>query len=221
MHIAEGILPASWAVVWWAVAATFVSFGLRQLKARSVVDPRSFQLAALLGAAVFVISCLPIPVPVVGSTSHACGVGMAAILTSPLIAVVIASVALALQALFLGHGGLSTLGANIVSMGVVGAVSGYLAFQIARRSGVPVWGAAFLAGLTADWMTYAATSIEIALALHGQKPVLTVFVAVLAGFAPTQVPLGVLEGLVSGSAYALIAQRRPELLHLLAARKPR
>ena len=46
--------------------------------------------------------------------------------------VVVASIALLLQALFLAHGGLTTLGANIMSMGVVGAFSAYGIYHLLR-----------------------------------------------------------------------------------------
>jgi cobalt/nickel transport system permease protein len=220
MHIAEGILPFGWALLWGCVAAPFLAWGLRELRVRSASEPLYKQMVALVGAAVFVISCLPIPVPIAGSTAHPCGTGLAAILIGPAITVVVASVALVLQALFLAHGGLTSLGANIVSMGVVGAYVGYLAFRLARYAGVPWWGAAFLAGLLSDWATYAITALELAAALHGARSTSTVFLGVIAAFVPTQIPLGLVEGVISAGAYRMVRTRRPELLRLLLGRKP-
>lgn len=71
---------------------------------------------------------------------------MAAIIIGPSLTVVVSSIALLLQALFLSHGGLTTLGGNIVSMGIIGAFSGWLAFQGARKVGIPIWWAAFMRG---------------------------------------------------------------------------
>ena len=62
-------------------------------------------LVAMLGAAVFAISCMPVPVPTAGTCSHPCGTGLAAIFVGPSRAVLLTVVALILQALFLAHGG--------------------------------------------------------------------------------------------------------------------
>jgi cobalt/nickel transport system permease protein len=169
---------------------------------------------ALIGSAIFVISCMPVPIPWVGTCSHPCGTGLGALLIGPGPTVVVASIALMFQALFLAHGGLTTLGANIVSMGVVGAFSAYLIFHILRSVKVPVPAAAFLAGAFSDWATYAMTSLELSSALHGDGSMGVMFAAVAAAFAPTQIPLGIAEGFVTAIAYQFILSRRPDLLGL-------
>jgi cobalt/nickel transport system permease protein len=212
MHIAEGILPAKWAGLWYVVAAPFLAWGLWDIKRRSEADPRYKAFVALVGAAVFIISCMPIPVPVAGSCSHPCGTGLAAILIGPGPAVVVTTIALALQALFMAHGGLSTLGANVVSMGVLGAFSGYAVWRIGRKIGLPVMVAAFAAGMIADWATYAGTSFELASALHADRSLWVLFATLLVAFMPTQIPLGLFEGALTAGAYSFVNARRPELL---------
>lgn len=214
MHISEGILPVAWAGLWFAVALPFVAWGLRDLRARSRKAPEFKALVGLMGAAVFVISCMPIPVPTAGTCSHPCGTGMAAIFIGPAPTVVIASVALMLQALFLAHGGLSTLGANIASMGIAGAFTGYAAFRAARCLRLPPVAAAFLAGMLSDWATYSVTAFALASALHGGEPLVKMLGAIAAAFVPTQLPLGILEGFLCAGAYKFISVRRPELLAL-------
>jgi cobalt/nickel transport system permease protein len=216
MHISEGILPAPWAALWFLLAIPFVAWGLRDLRIRSARMPQFKPLVGLVGAAVFIISCMPIPVPSAGTCSHPCGTGLAAILIGPTLTVVVTSIALLLQALFLGHGGLTTLGADIVSMGVVGGFVGYGVFHLLRKLGVSWLIAAFLAGMLSDWATYATTSVELATALHGSAPVGTLIKAILIAFVPTQIPLGIFEGFVTAGAYRFIFVRRPELLHSLA-----
>jgi cobalt/nickel transport system permease protein len=210
MHIAEGILPPSWAGLWFALAAPFLWLGLREIRRRSGAAPHFKVLTGLVGAAVFVISCMPVPIPFTGTCSHPCGTGLAAIIVGPAVTTVIAAVALLLQALFLAHGGLTTLGANIVSMGVVGAYAGWLVFAGMRRLGFGMIVAAGAAGLVSDWATYAATSGELAAALHGGTPFTAMFSAIALAFLPTQVPLGVLEAIVSGAAVRFLIARRPE-----------
>jgi cobalt/nickel transport system permease protein len=155
-------------------------------------------------------------VPTAGTCSHPCGTGMAAILIGPSLTVVVASIALVLQALFLAHGGLTTLGANIFSMGVMGAFTGYGVFVLAKRLGAPWVVAAFMAGLLSDWVVYAGTSFSLATALHGDGSVASMFLTILLAFVPTQVPLGILEGFITAGAYRLVHNRRPEFLGMLA-----
>lgn len=212
MHISEGILPAPWAGLWFALSVPFLIWGLRDLRVRSEREPMFKSLVGLVGAAVFVISCMPIPVPTAGTCSHPCATGMAAILIGPALTVLITSIALLLQALFLAHGGLTTLGADIVSMGAAGAFVGYGVFRLATALGLPRWLAAFLGGLLSDWATYAVTSFELASALHGNAGLGQTFLAIAVAFCPTQIPLGILEGLVTTAACRFIEKRRPGLI---------
>ncbi|HEB72169.1 MAG TPA: energy-coupling factor ABC transporter permease [Nitrospirae bacterium] len=213
MHISEGILPAGWAAFWFITAAPFVWLGLRELKTRTDESPQFKPFLGLVGAAIFIISCMPIPVPVAGATSHPAGVGLAAILIGPWLTALVSSVALALQALFLAHGGLTTLGANTMSMGVMGALTGYITFKAGKKIGMSTYMAAFAAGLLSDWVTYAGTSLFMALALHADGSFWKMFLSIMVAFAPTQVPLGLLEGFMTAGAYEFIRSRRPELIY--------
>jgi len=209
------MLPVGWAAGWYAVALPFVAWGVRDVRQRNAENSYYKSLAGLMGAAVFVISCLPIPVPGTGSCAHPTGVGLAVLFIGPAPTVVISAIALGLQALFLSHGGLSTLGANIMSMGIGGAFAGYYVFRVCRGLGLPAWGAAFAAGLLSDWATYTLTSLELARALADPVNFLRMLATILLAFVPTQVPLGVLEGFISAGAYSFILSRRPDLVPVL------
>lgn len=211
MHLADGILPARWALAWTLLALPFVAVALWRLE-RGAPDPGRRALVAMVAAAVFLISCMPVPVPTAGTCSHPCGTGLAAILVGPWLTVLVTVVALLLQALFLAHGGFTTLGADVLSMGVAGAFVGWAVFRLGRRAGLALAPAAFFAGVLSDWATYAATSFELATALHGARSVATAFRAVLLAFVPTQLPLGLLEGALSAGALAFLARRRHDLL---------
>ena len=166
-------------------------------------------LVGLVGAAVFIISCMPIPVPSAGTCSHPCGTGLAAILIGPTLTVVVTSVALLLQALFLAHGGLTTLGADIVSMGLAGAFVGYGVFHFLRRLGVSWLIAAFLAGVLR--LGLHCHVLRTGERLHG-GPLGNMFKVILFAFGPPG-PLGVLGFCLMG-AYRFILSR-PELLNCL------
>jgi cobalt/nickel transport system permease protein len=220
MHISEGILPLPWALLWFLASAPFLASGLKSLRERGAAMPELKPLVGLAGAAVFVISCMPIPVPGTGTCSHPCGTGLAALLVGPALTVVIASVSLTLQALFLAHGGLTTLGANIFSLGVAGAYAAIGTYTIARAAGASRFTASFLAGVFSDWATYLMTSLELAGALSGDASFGTMFRAISLAFVPTQLPLGIAEGFVTAGALKFILARKPALA-FVTARKER
>ncbi len=212
MHISDGILPLEWSAFWFVVAAPFAGYGLYRLKKKSEADLSFKPLAGLMAAAVFVISCMPIPVPTAGTSSHLCGTGISSILLGPVISVLISAAALLIQALFLGHGGLSSWGADIVSMGIAGSFAGYGAFGLLRTLRFSVAVSGFVAGLFADWATYLMTSVELASGIRGESPFLPLFWKIAVAFIPTQLPLGVLEGAMTAGMLVLLTKKRPELL---------
>ncbi|MGA7828480.1 MAG: energy-coupling factor ABC transporter permease [Geobacteraceae bacterium] len=212
MHISEGILPLPWAAFWYALALPFVALGIRRLNILAKEDLSFKPLVGLMAAVVFIISCMPVPVPTAGTCSHPCGTGMAAILLGPFVSSLIAAVALLLQALFLSHGGISTWGANIFSMGVVGSFAGYFTFKGLRMISVPLGLAAFFAGLLADWATYLTTSVELASGIRGNEPFLPLMEKILLAFVPTQLPLGILEGAMTAGMVILLYRKRPDIL---------
>jgi cobalt/nickel transport system permease protein len=220
MHVSEGILPWGWAVFWYCASAPFVAWGLYRLKGLSGKDLAFKPLAGLITALVFIISCVPIPVPVVGSTSHPCGTAMSAILLGPGVSVIVAACALFIQALFLSHGGLSTLGANVFSMGVMGSFTGYAAFRFLRGLKVNLVVSAFVAGICADWATYLATSVELSSGIRGDAPFFPLFLKIMAAFMPTQLPLGILEGAMTAGMISLLLKRKPDLLVRMRLLKP-
>ncbi|WP_239470531.1 energy-coupling factor ABC transporter permease [Archangium violaceum] len=220
MHLAEGLLPFGWAAGWTVSVLPLLALGVMRLRQRVAQSPLYSPFVAMLAAAVFVISCMPVPVPITGTCSHPCGTGLAAVLIGPVMTVLVTFVALLLQALFLAHGGLTTLGADIWSMGVVGGFVGYGVFHGLRAVRAPLGVAAFAAGMLSDWATYAMTSFELASALHGSQPLGSTLGTLLLAFLPTQLPLGILEGALTAGAIVFISRRRPALLHFHALPAP-
>lgn len=216
MHLADGILPARWAALWTVAALPFVAIALVLLTRRQARDAFYQPFVAMVAAAVFLLSCMPVPVPTAGTCSHPCGTALAAILVGPWMTVLVTLVALLLQAIFLAHGGFTTLGADVVSMGVAGAFVGWAVFRALRAGGASAWLAAFVAGVLGDWATYATTSLELATALHGARSTASTFATVALAFVPTQLPLGLGEGVLTAGAIAFLARRRRDILVRLA-----
>ncbi len=212
MHISEGILPFNWAALWFAVAMPFVAYGMMRLKKISKEDISVKPLVGLMAAVVFVISCMPIPVPTAGTCSHPGGTAIPAILVGPSISVLVTAVALLIQALFLAHGGLSTWGADILSMGIAGAFTGYAVFRLLRKFNVNLGVSAFFAGVLSDWAIYLTTSVELASGIRGDAAFLPLFTKIVIAFVPTQLPLGILEGFMTAGMVTLLYKRRADLL---------
>jgi cobalt/nickel transport system permease protein len=167
-------------------------------------------ILALMGAAVFVISVWHIPVPVTGSSSHPNGTALASIIIGPLATAAISGIVLFFQ-VFLGHGGITSLGANLISLGVVGGFVGIGVFLLLKKLGASVWLAAGVAGFIGDLSTYACTSLQLAISLNpgsiGQH-----WGIYMLGYLPTQIPLAILEFAFTAAAVQYIYIHRPEIL---------
>ncbi len=220
MHISEGILPFNWAVIWFAVALPFVAYGLKRFRELSKDDLSFKPLIGLLAAIVFVISLMPIPVPTAGTCSHPGGTAIPAILVGPTVSILITGVALLIQALFFAHGGLSTWGADVVSMGVVGSFVGIGVFRGLRKMKASLGVSAFCAGMLSDWGIYLTTSVELAAGIRGDEPFWSLFSKILIAFVPTQLPLGIVEGAMTAGMVTLLFKRRPDILAKLGVIKP-
>ena len=212
MHIEDGILsPLAWGS-WYAVTTAFIILGIREIK-KKVQENLSYKpFLAMTGVAVFVISAMHLPVPVTGSCSHPCGTPLAAIIVGPLATAVISAIVLFFQAIFLGHGGITTIGANDFSMGIVGGISGYLSWKLLRSLRSPLWLAAGVAGFVGDIMTYLTSSFELSLSLHGHVPLLKQWMIFFMGYAPTQLPLAIAEAVFTAAVLQVMVNRRPDLL---------
>jgi cobalt/nickel transport system permease protein len=212
MHIEDGILSPQACATWYAVTTVFVVPGIYEIKRRIRENLSYKPFLAMIGVAVFVISSMHIPVPVTGSCSHPCGTTLASIIVGPFASVVISAIVLFFQAIFLGHGGITTIGANTVSMGIAGTFSGYFLWKILRAANLPLWLAAGVAGLVGDLVTYLISAFELALSLHGNVPLVKQWMIFFMGYAPTQLPLAIGEAVFTAAVLQAMVTRRPDLL---------
>jgi len=206
MHIIEGFLPGFWALVWFGIATPVVSYGT--LKTARLVKSDSINKShgAVAAAFIFVLSALKIP-SVTGSTSHPTGTGISVVLFGPAITAFLSTIVLLYQALLLGHGGLTTLGANVTSMGIVGPLFGWLVFR-SLRPYVDLQKATFAAAVVANWTTYLVTSLQLGAAFPTEAGIGGIVDATLtfAGvFSVTQIPVGIVEGALAAGLIGYIA----------------
>jgi cobalt/nickel transport system permease protein len=195
MHIMEGYLPLGWCLFWDIVCIPFLVLGF--LKIRKIVDNdrKSITLLAITGAFVFVISSLKIP-SVTGSCSHMTGTGLGAILFGPCVTSILGLIVLLFQAILLAHGGLTTLGANCFSMAIAGPIVSWAVYKLLKGTGVNNKVSIFLAAFLGDLFTYCVTSVELAAAYHAGGLGAALF-KFLMNFAATQIPLAIIEGILT------------------------
>jgi cobalt/nickel transport system permease protein len=216
MHIMEGFLPGNWAIAWGIISLLFIVFGLKKVGQISQMNINMKMLLGLCGAFAFVLSSLKIP-SVTGSCSHPTGVGLGAILFGPTVAGVLALIVLLFQAILLAHGGLSTLGANVFSMGVAGPFAAYFIYRALDKSGASKSISVFCAAAMADLVTYVVTSIQLGLAFPAEVGgVTTSIVKFLSIFAFTQIPLAISEGLLTVVVFNMLMSYNKSELEELA-----
>lgn len=197
MHIMEGYLPAKFCVAWGIICIPFLLAGFMRIRKILSENRKSITLLAMSGAFIFVISSLKIP-SVTGSCSHMTGTGLGAILFGPSVVTLLGVVVLLFQAILLAHGGLTTLGANTFSMSVAGPLLSFGIYQLCKKVKCNKRVAVFLAASLGDLFTYCVTSIQLAMAYPSPEGGIgTSVVKFLGVFAPTQIPLAVVEGILT------------------------
>jgi cobalt/nickel transport system permease protein len=132
VHIPDGYLSPQTCAVAFAVAVPVWAVAARRVNL--VVKTRNVPLLAILAALSFLVMMFNIPIPD-GTTAHAVGAVIIAIVLGPWAAVIAVSVALLFQALLFGDGGVLAYGANVVNMAVIMPFVGYGLYKlIAGRS---------------------------------------------------------------------------------------
>ena len=216
MHIMEGFLPTPWWQIWFAVSIPVIMYGIHKLNGLVKEKREILPLLAVAGAFIFVLSSLKLP-SLTGSCSHPTGTGIGAIMFGPAITAVLSTIVLIYQAIFLAHGGLTTLGANVFSMGIVGPVVSYFIYKAGMKAKINFYLVIFLAAALGDWATYMVTSTQLALAYPAGGVLtfgafLSSFGKFAAVFAFTQAPLAIVEGAVSALLFKYVVEVKSDIL---------
>jgi len=229
MHIPDGYLSPSTCIALYSAAMPFWYVAFARVK--HLLSSKMVPLLAVASAFCFVIMMFNVPLPG-GTTGHAVGMGAATVVLGPWASMLALSIALLIQALFFGDGGITTLGANCFNMAVVGSLTAYLIYrQVAGRTG-PTSSrrtiAAALAGYSAINTAALLTACELGIqplffkdatgaplyapySLHVAIPAMMIGHLSFAGIA---------ELVVSGGVVAYLQRTNPSLLDYKAAAKP-
>jgi cobalt/nickel transport system permease protein len=176
MHIPDGFIAPQVYLPTYAAAGGLWLVGLRKLKSR--LREETIPRLAVTTALAFVLMMIAIPWP--GGTSvHASGVGLLAILFGPWVAFMATSLVLLMQALVFGAGGITALPVNALAMGLAGGAAGWTAYRLLRR-----WREA-PALIAAGWCSVVVPAVVVAVVL-GVQPL----VARAADGSPLFFPFG-------------------------------
>lgn len=209
MHIPDGFLSAGVAAATGLAAIAAVGYGLRV--ANIELDEARVPLLGVLAAFIFAAQMLNFPIAG-GTSGHFLGATLAAVLLGPWLACLVMAVVLVVQAFAFADGGISALGANVLNMGVLGALlAGFLVLLAARL--LPRTRAAFLGAVgVVSWLAVmvgaAATSFE--LALSNTVPLGTALPAMLGVHSL----IGIGEAVISVAAVSAVLAARPDLVAL-------
>jgi cobalt/nickel transport system permease protein len=207
MHIPDGFLSNEVAAAAAVLAVIAVGYALRV--ANRELDDDRVPLLGVLAAFIFAVQMLNFPVAG-GTSGHLLGAALAAVLLGPWLACLVMAVVLTAQAFVFADGGITALGANVLNMGVLGALLAGLLLGTAIRT-LPRSRTAFLASVGAvAWLAVmvgaAATSLE--LALSDTVPLGTVLPAMLGVHAL----IGVGEAVITVAAVSAVLATRPDLI---------
>ena len=127
MHIPDGYLSPLTSLILFILVTPFWVIGARRLRKR--INARNVPLIALMAAFSFIIMMFNVPLPG-GTSGHAVGGALAAIILGPGVASIAVSIALVIQAVFFGDGGILQIGANCFNMAVVLPYVSYAIYRL-------------------------------------------------------------------------------------------
>ena len=225
MHFMEGSLPIEWCIFWAVLSAPFIIYGIWKLTVMIKENRRVLPLLAVSGAFIFVICALPVETPV--GCSHVTGTGLSTAFFGPGITSVLGLIVVLLQALLLGHGGLTTLGATVFSLGIAGPFAAWFVFKGMRKAGKAGLGISiFIAALVANLVTCIVASLQFALAYSDfssfamfMSSCSSLFITSLLGYSFIQVPLAFIDGIICALIAKYIVRIKPEILKTLGVIK--
>ena len=221
MHIPDGYLSPATCAALYGGSAPFWWIALRRM--RRGLNTHMVPLLSVFAAFSFIVMMFNLPLPG-GTTGHAVGVGIAAIVLGPWASILAISIALVIQALLFGDGGITAIGANCFNMAILGSLTAYGVYRVvAGRTPIEAPRRVFAAGLAgylAINLSALATAIELGLqpllyrdasgaALYAPYPLQIAIPAMMAGHLTVA---GLAEMVLSGGVVAYLQRFEPGLL---------
>ncbi|WP_276619692.1 cobalt transporter CbiM [Syntrophomonas wolfei] len=221
MHIPDGYLAPQTAIPLLVAAVPLLAVGVK--KVGETVKKREVPVLAVGAAFSFVIMMFNLPIPG-GSSAHAVGAVLLAILMGPWAAFVGVSVALIIQALVFGDGGVMAIGANCINIALVMSFVGYYVYRMIRGNADSTSGRAVVAAFLAGYVALNAAAFITALEFGSQyhlfqaadgTPLYFMYplkVAIAAMMSEHLLLAGPVEGIVTSLGMLFVSRNYPEML---------
>lgn len=207
LHIPDAFVSAPVAAVGFALSGIAIAVAVRMTN-RNLAE-RMVPLMGIMAAFIFAAQMMNFPVAG-GTSGHLLGGALAAILLGPWAAIIVMTAVVGLQALLFQDGGLAALGVNVLNMGVITALGGYVIYRVVVQF-----------ARLGDWVRLAG-AFAAAWATVMLAALATVFQLVLSDTSPLEVALpammgvhaliGIGEGLITLAAVAFVWTTRRDLL---------
>lgn len=205
MHIPDSFVPLGQAIIYWIIALPFIFMAVKW--AGKEMDDTKVPILAALAAGIFAIQALNIPIGM-GTSGHMVGATLVAIIfASPWAGVLVLTLVLLVQGFVFGDGGISTMGANILNMGVISGFVGYYAFAALMKLKLNLQISSFIGAWLGLFVSALACAVQMYLA--GTFPLVPGLIAM----GTYHFIIGIIgEGLITAIAVSAIASSRPDLL---------
>jgi cobalt/nickel transport system permease protein len=209
MHIPDGFLSAPVWVAAGALSAAAVAASSARLG--RTMQEKQVPLMGVTAAFIFAAQMVNFPIAS-GTSGHLVGGVLAALLLGPWAGTLVMTAVLVVQALLFQDGGITALGANVLNMGVLPCLLGFVAYRLLRRLLSGTRGALASAFLTA-WLMVVLSALlaSVQIALSGTIPLRLVLPAMVGVHAL----IGIGEGLITAAALAFLLRVRKDLVHPL------
>lgn len=207
MHIPDGFLDTPTALATAGVSLGVVAYAARRTGRE--MGERTVPLLGVTAAFIFAAQMLNFPVAA-GTSGHFLGAAFAAIVMGPWAAAVVMVVVVVVQAVGMADGGITALGANVLNMGVVAVLAGYVAHR-ALRALLPATTTWYLAGVAgAAWLSVVAAAVGTAveLGVSGTVPLRMV----LPAMTSVHMVIGIGEALITTTVLGTVLASRPDLV---------
>lgn len=211
MHIADGYLSPQTAITSFVIVVPLWIYGFKKLKSK--LNEKTIPILGALSALSFIIMMFNIPIPG-GTSGHAVGATLIAILINPWIAFISVSLVLLIQAVVFGDGGISTLAVNSFAMGFVAAFSGYYIFNLLKKYKFAPFVAGYISLVLASSMVAIVLGIQPIFWTHNGHPLyfpfdLKVTIPMMVG---GHLLFGIAEGIFTQLIYTLLKKDKKEII---------
>jgi len=207
MHIPDGFLDLRICLITYIITIIFWFFAFK--RAKETLTDKQIPLMAVLTAMFFAAQMMNYPI-VGGTTAHLLGGPILAITLGPYGGLISMTIILLIQALFFGDGGLTTFGANVWNMGVVGTFLPYIMWILFPKGKKGMITGAFLGAFIGDVLAAASAGLELG---FSTKFLYGISISVPAMVLHHSI-IGIGEGIVTSIIILTLLKSRPDLLNL-------